>query len=382
MNISSKSDSKCNHNLYYCKNAFISNFSYVFIRAIFKMDIKIFVLTLVTLGILFSQIPTKSLELESSTLYSNIVPNSKISNVDSILELNDLSNIYQKISLQTPNISSIDHSEMISAIKEAENRKMNETSSLPVSGPWKALSGTLNSSTEIHTDIQNTKHEIILVLPDTGKLYEGILAYSATTDVQPVSFIGPVNLTDDKKGQLIASMDGGNIWYAVSTKESDQKIGTWQFAANAVAVHTDSETPFTGNYTVIYREIDPSETNKTETVTSTPFQVIGNNTGQISWIIPPSHENQTGTLSFSSSENIQFLTFHGPLKLGEEKGTKDIWSPDNGKTNYDITVADLGNREGLLTPGKMGTFTFGGNGLAIYSSSERPFTTSYALVTH
>jgi hypothetical protein len=90
-------------------------------------------------------------------------------------------------------------------------------------------------------------------------------------------------------------MDGGNIWYAVSTKESDQKIGTWQFAANAVAVHTDSETPFTGNYTVIYREIDPSETNKTETVTSTPFQVIGNNTGQISWIIPPSHENQTGT---------------------------------------------------------------------------------------
>ena len=92
------------------------------------MDIKIFVLTLVTLGILFSQIPTKSLALESSTLYSNIVPNSKISNVDSILELNDLSNIYQKISLQTPNISSIDHSEMISAIKEAENRKMNETS--------------------------------------------------------------------------------------------------------------------------------------------------------------------------------------------------------------------------------------------------------------
>jgi hypothetical protein len=54
------------------------------------------------------------------------------------------------ISLQTPNISSIYHSEMISAIKEAENRKMNETSSLPVSGPSKALSGTLNSSIEIH----------------------------------------------------------------------------------------------------------------------------------------------------------------------------------------------------------------------------------------
>ena len=302
-----------------------------------KRYIKILSLALVTFGALFSQIPTES--------------------------------------------SAQDHSEMISAIEEAENRKMNETLSLPVSGPWKALSGTLNSSTEKHTDINDTKHEIILVLPDIGKLYEGILAYSATTDVQPVSFIGPVNLTDDKKGQLIASMDGSNTWYAVTTKESDQKIGTWQFAANAIAVHTDSETPFTGNYTVVYRELNPSVANRMETITSTPSQVIGNNTGQVSWIISPSQENHTGTLSFSSSDNIQFLTFH-TLETGEEKGAKDIWSPDNGKTYYEITKAELGNREGLLSPGKMNTLTFGGNGLAIYAPSEKPFTTSYALVTH
>ncbi|MGH9965364.1 MAG: hypothetical protein ACRD5E_11135 [Nitrososphaeraceae archaeon] len=232
-----------------------------------------------------------------------------------------------------------------------------------------------------YPDINDTKHEIILVLPDTGKIYEGVLAYSATTDVQPGSFIGPVNLSSDKKGQLIASMDGGNIWYAVSTKESDQKIGIWQFAANAIAVHTDSETPFTGNYTIIYREMDSSETNKIETITSTP-QMFRNNIGQIAWIIPASQENHTGTVSFSASENIQFLTFHGPLKQGEEAGKKNIWTPDNGKTNYEITVTDLGSKEGFLTPGKMGTFTFGGNGLAIYSSTEEPFTVSYGLVTH
>jgi hypothetical protein len=278
--------------------------------------------------------------------------------------------------------SSIVHQEMISAIKESENRKMNETLLLPVSGPWKALSGTLNSSTEVHTDTNDTKHELILVLPDTGKIYEGVLAYSATTDVQPSSFIGPLNLSIDKKGQLISSMDGGNIWYAVSTKESDQKIGTWQFAANAIAVHTDSETPFTGNYTVIYRETDPSETNKMDTITSTPSQIFGNNTGQIAWIMPVSQENHTGTVSFGASANIQFLTFHGPLKQVEEAGKKNIWTPDNGKTSYEITAADLGNKEGLLTPGKMGTFTFGGNGLAIYSSTNEPFTVSYGLVTH
>lgn len=347
-----------------------------------KFDIRILLLTVMAFGMIFSLSTTKSMEgLESNLLYSNISPNAKIDKVNSILELNDLSKMYKKISLQTFGNNGLDHSEMISAIKAAENRKMNSTLSLPISGPWKALSGTLNSSTEIHTDLQNAKHEIILVLPDTGKLYEGVLTYSATTDVQPGSFIGPINLTD-KKGQLPASMDGGNKWYAVSTKESDQKLGIWQFAGNAIAVHTDSETPFIGNYTVIYRELNPSETNKMETITSTPSQLIGNNTGQVSWIISPSEENHTGTLSFSSSDNIQFLTFHGPLKLGEEKDKKIIWSPDNRKTNYEITVTDLGNKEGLLTPGKMGAFTFGGNGLAIYAPGEKPVTTSYALVTH
>lgn len=177
-------------------------------------------------------------------------------------------------------------------------------------------------------------------------------------------------------------MDGGNLWDAVSTKESDQKIGTWQFAANAIAVHTDSETPFTGNYTVIYREMDPIERSKMETVTSNSFQGVGDDTGQIAWIIPTSQENHTGTMSFSSSENIQFLTLHGPLKRGEDAGVKNIWTPDNGKTNYEIAVTDLGSKEGFLTPGRMGTFTFSGNGLAIYSTSEKPFTVSYALVTH
>lgn len=306
-----------------------------------KCSIGILGLILITFGILFSQIPTKSMAQEQ------------------------------------------DHSEMITALRDAEDRMMNETLSLPISGPWKALSGTLSSSTEIHTDINDTKHEIIVVLPDTGKLYEGILAYSATTDVQPGSFIGPVNLTSDKKGQLIASMDGGNLWYAVSTKESDQKIGTWQFAANAIAVHTDSETPFTGNYTVIYRELEPTEgNNKIETTTSVPFEGIQNNTGQIVPIIPASSENHTGTLSFSASENIQFLTFHGPLKQTDELDKKNIWSPDGGETKYEITVADLGNKGGLLSPGKMGTFTFGGNGLSIYSPSEKPFTVSYGLVVH
>ena len=347
-----------------------------------KWTAKIFILASIIFGMLSSQLATKSIEAyDPNILYSNTLADSKINEkVNSALELNDHSQKYKKVSLQTSN-NSLDHSEMISAIKEAENRMTNASLSLPVTGPWKAQSGTLNSVIEIHTDI-NQKHDMILILPDTGKLYEGVLTYSATTDVQPVTFIGPVNITDDKKGQLIASMDGGNIWYAVSTKEADQKMGTWQFAGNAIAVHTTSETPFIGNYTVVYRELNPSEINKAETITSTASQVVGNNTGQVSWILSPSSKYNTGTISYSSSDNIQFLTLDGPLKLGEEKGKKNIWSPDNGKTKYEITVVDLGNKTGILTSGKMGTFTFGGNGLAIHSYGEKPVTTSYSLVTH
>jgi hypothetical protein len=348
-----------------------------------KWTTKIFLLALIIFGMLSSQLATKSIKAyDSNILFSNTLSDSKINNkVNSVLELNDHFQKYKKVSLQTPSKNSLDHSEMIAAIKEAEQRKMNASLSLPVTGPWKAQSGTLNSVIEIHTDV-NQKHDMILILPDTGKLYEGVLTYSATTNVQPVTFIGPVSITYEKKGQLIASMDGGNKWYAVSTKEPDQKIGTWQFAGNALAVHTTSQTPFIGNYTVVYRELNPSETNKEETITSTPLQVIGNNTEQVSWILPPPPKYNTGTISYSSSNNIQFLTFDGPLKLGEEIGKKNIWSPDNGKTKYEITLINLGNKTGILTSGKMGTFTFGGNGLAIHSYGEKPITTSYALVTH
>jgi hypothetical protein len=64
---------------------------------------------------------------------------------------------------------------------------------------------------------------------------------------------------------------------------------------------------------------------------------------------------------------------NGPLGDGEGKGQR-IWSPDNGKTKYALINIDPAS--------KMGTFIFTGNGLAIHSSGNKPFTVSYALVSH
>ena len=65
--------------------------------------------------------------------------------------------------------------------------------------------------------------------------------------------------------------------------------------------------------------------------------------------------------------------FHGLLSPEEDKGQK-IWSPDNGKTKYALVSVDPGNN--------MGDFAFSGNGLAIVSFQDVPFTVSYAIVTH
>jgi hypothetical protein len=275
------------------------------------------------------------------------------------------------------------HQELVSKIKEAEERKIITEESMKEmqKGPWKVMVGSLDSVPEIHTDRPKTEnHEAVVILPDIGKLYEGVLAYSATADVQPASLYGPVNVTD-KKGQLIASMDGGNKWYAVSSKKDDQKIGTWQFTANVLLVHSSSGNPFSANYSVIYREVDPSKNAKVDTVESIPFSLQNtnvssnnNNNEQIAMLLPPSSNHHSGTLSYTASDNIQLMTFNGPLKIGEDTQVKKVYSPDNGKTKYEIKVVDLANN--------MGTFTFSGNGLAIYSPTEKPFTVSYALAKY
>lgn len=214
-------------------------------------------------------------------------------------------NYISKVSLQENNkavekLTNNDniHHEIISEIEEAETRKIaNEENMKEMQkGPWKFMTGSLNSVPEIHTDRANGNHELVLILPDSGKLYEGVLAYSAATDVQPAFLYGPVNITA-KKGQLISSMDG-NKWYAVSSKEANQKMGTWQFAGNILVIHSPLENLFSVNYTVIYREVETSKNAKIDTVQSIPIPLQNNNASsnnneQVAMLLPPSDNHHS-----------------------------------------------------------------------------------------
>jgi len=237
------------------------------------------------------------------------------------------------------------------------------------------MRGIVNSVPEIHTELSATnppKHEIAIILPDTGKIYDGVIAYSASTDVAPATLIVPVNSTEIK-GQLAAAMDGKKF-YAITTQDHEQRIGTWPFAGNVLTIHNDKPIPFNVNYTVIYRELELSKNNKIGTIKSIPSRLLGNASEQLAVIIPPSTTNQySGKLSYTASQNVQLVIFHGPLGSGEGKGQR-IWSPDNGKTRYALTDIDLGNN--------MGNLVFAGNGIVMRSSSDKPFTVSYAVVSN
>ena len=92
-------------------------------------------------------------------------------------------------------------------------------------------------------------HQLALILPPSEKAYHGFLTYSASEPVQLVSLIGPIDPAVDKKGQMVYTMDG-KTWFALVFIEPGTQAGTWEFAGNAIAVHTKNITPFQVSYTV------------------------------------------------------------------------------------------------------------------------------------
>lgn len=184
------------------------------------------------------------------------------------------------------------------------------------------MRGTVNSVPEIHTELSATnplKHEIDIILPpETGKIYDGVMAYSASTDVAPATLIVPVNSTEIKD-QLAAAMDGKKF-YAITTEDHEHRIGTWQFAGNVLTIHNNKPIPFNVNYTVIYRELEPSKNNKIGTIQSIPSTLLGNNSEHLAVIIPSSTTNQySGKLSYTASQNVllysSVLSSFSSLKL-------------------------------------------------------------------
>ena len=96
--------------------------------------------------------------------------------------------------------------------------------------------------------IGHESHQLAVILPPSEKIYKGSITFSASEPVQLVALTGPLADGEDK-GQPIWTPDG-KTKFALTLVDPQAAAGTWNFAGNALAIHTKNTTPFTVSYTV------------------------------------------------------------------------------------------------------------------------------------
>ncbi len=105
------------------------------------------------------------------------------------------------------------------------------------------------------------------------------------------------------------------------------------------------------------------------TITSQQDPGKGHEAHQIAVILPPTDKVYVGKITYSASEEVQYVTIYGPLGEGESKG-QPTWQPMGG-SEYALTFID--------NQGKSGGWYFAGNTLALHTKNTNPFTATYSV---
>jgi len=229
----------------------------------------------------------------------------------------------------------------------------------------KVITDTMTSSQD--PGLGHESHQLIVILPPSDNVYEGTLTYSASEPIQLVTLHGPL-AEDDDNGQPIWTPDG-ETKFGLTLVDNNDSAGTWTFAGNALAVHTMNEDPFSVSFTLSYMEYPMSDTIQTATIESMKDPGIGHETHQLAIVLPPRDTPYSGTISFTTSEPVQLVALHGPLKAGQDLG-QPIWTPD-GETKFALTLVDASENAGV--------WKFAGNALAFHTMNESPFTVTYSV---
>ena len=120
--------------------------------------------------------------------------------------------------------------------------------------PAEPMMHTLTIASKTVTSVQDPglgheSHQLAVILPPSDKIYKGSITYSASEPVQLVALTGPLAEGEDK-GQPIWTPDG-KTKFALTLVDPQAAAGTWNFAGNALAIHTKKTDPFTVSYTVV-----------------------------------------------------------------------------------------------------------------------------------
>jgi len=209
-------------------------------------------------------------------------------------------------------------------------------------------------------------HQIAILLAPSDKVYSGTLNYDASESIQLITLHGPLADGEDK-GQAIWTPDG-ETKFALTFVNPNNAKGEWEFAGNALAVHTMNTEPFTVDYKIDYTEKRMSNTVVTSTTMSMLDPGMGHESHQIAILLAPSSDVYSGIISYTASENIQLVTLRGPI--GADEKPAKTWTPD-GETIFELTFVDPKNA--------MGSWEFSGNALAVHTMYTNQFTVSYSI---
>jgi len=240
---------------------------------------------------------------------------------------------------------------------------MQPTMSKPTMAGWDRVESAQDPG------VGHESHQLAIILPPSDKVYSGKIQYDSSEPIQLVALHGPLGPGEDN-GQPVWTPDG-KTKFALTFVDQKKSRGSWDFAGNALAVHTMKTTPFTTDYKLDYEESKISDTVMSGVVESIIDPGVGHESHSLAIIIPPSENIHTGILSYSASEPIQLVSLNGPL--GSDETPDDLfWTPD-GTTIFELTFIDKKSA--------MGSWVFSGNGLALHTLNTNGFSSSYSVVT-
>ena len=107
------------------------------------------------------------------------------------------------------------------------------------------ITGTIQSVQD--PGIGHESHQLAVIFAPTSELYSGILSYSASENIQLVALRGPIG--PDEHLEKTWTADGKTIFEMIFVDPAN-KMGSWEFSGNTIALHTKNTTAFTVSYSV------------------------------------------------------------------------------------------------------------------------------------
>ena len=107
------------------------------------------------------------------------------------------------------------------------------------------MTGTIQSVQD--PGMGHESHQLAVILAPSSDVYSGILSYSASENIQLVALRGPIG--PDEHPEKTWTVDGKTI-FEMTFVDPANKMGSWEFSGNALALHTKNTTEFTASYSV------------------------------------------------------------------------------------------------------------------------------------